>query len=170
MRNTGFWVAYFLLLVAQILLSNYFRFTPYVTLSILPVMVLCITTRIKAPVCMLIAFLTGLAVDWLSEGLLGLNALSLVPVALVREPVIRLVFGEGLFARGEDFTLKGHGLPKVFLAMILLQALFLLVYIWADGAGLRPLWFEFARFFASLPAGVLISALTLNVLAADAHR
>ena len=170
MRKTGFWVAYFLLLVAQILLSNYFRFTPYVTLSILPVMVLCITTRIKAPACMLIAFLTGLTVDWLSEGLLGLNALALVPVALVREPVIRLVFGEGLFARGEDFTVKGHGITKVFLAMILLQALFLLVYVWADGAGLRPLWFSLARFGASLPAGVLVSALTLNVLAADAHR
>ena len=170
MRNTGFWVAYFLLLVAQILLSNYFRFTPYVTLSILPVMVLCISTRIKAPACMLIAFLTGLTVDWLSEGLLGLNALALVPVALVREPVIRLIFGEGLFARGEDFTVKGHGAIKVFLAMILLQALFLAVYIWADGAGLRPLWFSIARFGASLPVGVLVSALTLNVLAADAHR
>ena len=67
MNKSGFWVAYFLLLVAQILLSNYFRFTPYVTLSILPIMVLCISTRIKTPWCMLIAFVSGLAVDWLSR-------------------------------------------------------------------------------------------------------
>ena len=83
MRKSGFWVAYFLLLVAQILLSNYFLFTPYITLSILPVMVLCISTRIAPYVCMLIAFGSGLMVDWLSEGVLGLNAFALVPVALL---------------------------------------------------------------------------------------
>lgn len=170
MRKSGFWVAYFLLLVAQILLSNYFLFTPYITLSILPVMVLCISTRIKPYVCMLIAFGSGLMVDWLSEGVLGLNAFALVPVALLRNPVIRLVYGEGLFTRKEDFTVKGHGFAKVIMAILMVQALFLTLYIWADGAGLRPLWFSLARFFASLPAGLVVSLLTLNVLAADPHR
>ena len=152
MRKSGFWVAYFLLLVAQILLSNYFLFTPYITLSILPVMG------------------SGLMVDWLSEGVLGLNAFALVPVALLRNPVIHLVYGEGLFTRKEDFTVKGHGVAKVIMAILMVQALFLALYIWADGAGLRPLWFSLARFFASLPAGLVVSLLTLNVLAADPHR
>ena len=149
MRKSGFWVAYFLLLVAQILLSNYFLFTPYITLSILPVMVLCISTRIKPYVC---------------------NAFALVPVALLRNPVIHLVYGEGLFTRKEDFTVKSHGVAKVIMAILMVQALFLALYIWADGAGLRPLWFSLARFFASLPAGLVVSLLTLNVLAADPHR
>ena len=170
MRKSGFWVAYFLLLVAQILLSNYFLFTPYITLSILPVMVLCISTRIAPYVCMLIAFVSGLMVDWLSEGVLGLNAFALVPVALLRNPVIHLVYGEGLFTRKEDFTVKGHGFAKVIMAILMVQALFLALYIWADGAGLRPLWFSLARFLASLPAGLVVSLLTLNVLAADPHR
>ena len=170
MRKSGFWVAYFLLLVAQILLSNYFLFTPYITLSILPVMVLCISTRIAPYVCMLIAFGSGLMVDWLSEGVLGLNAFALVPVALLRNPVIHLVYGEGLFTRKEDFTVKGHGVAKVIMAILMVQALFLVLYIWADGAGLRPLRFSLARFFASLPAGLVVSLLTLNVLAADPHR
>lgn len=170
MRKSGFWVAYSLLLVAQILLSNYFHFTPYITLSVLPVMVLCISTRIKSWACMVIAFFTGLAVDWLSEGVLGLNAFSLVPVALVRNPVIHLVYGEGLFTRKEDFTVKSHGFAKVVMAILMVQALFLSLYIWADGAVLRPFWFGMARFGASLLAGLLVSLLTLNVLAADPHR
>ena len=170
MNKSGFWVAYFLLLVAQILLSNYFRFTPYVTLSILPIMVLCISTRIKTPWCMLIAFVSGLAVVWLSEGVLGLNALALVPVALVRHPIIRMVFGESLLTRREDFTVQSHGLAKVLLALLMAQAVFLAIYIWADNAGMRPFWFGLARFSASLPAGMLVSAFTFNVLAADQHR
>lgn len=170
MRKSGFWVAYSLLLVAQILLSNYFTFTPYITLSILPVMVLCISTRIQPYMCMLIAFFSGLIVDWLSEGVLGLNAFSLVPVALLRNPVIHLVYGEGLFTRKEDFTVKSHGFAKVVMAILMMQTLFLAPYIWADGAGLRPFWFGLARFFASLPAGLVVSLLTLNVLAADQHR
>ena len=109
-------------------------------------------------------------VDWLSEGVLGLNAFALVPVALLRNPVIHLVYGEGLFTRKEDFTVKGHGFAKVIMAILMVQALFLALYIWADGAGLRPLRFSLARFFASLPAGLVVSLLTLNVLAADPHR
>ena len=170
MNKSGFWVAYFLLLVAQILLSNYFRFTPYVTLSILPIMVLCISTRIKTPWCMLIAFVSGLAVDWLSEGVLGLNALALVPVALVRHPIIRMVFGESLLTRREDFTVQSHGLAKVLLALLMAQAVFLAIYIWADNAGMRPFWFNFTRWAASLTAGTLLSLIAVTALAPDTRK
>ena len=170
MRKPEFWIAYILLLMAQILISNYCSFTPYVTLTLLPVMVLCISLRIPTYGCMAIAFGTGLLVDWLTEGVLGLNALALVPVALVRVPMVRLVFGDGLFARKEDFTLNSHGFPQVALAVLLAQALFLLIYIWADGAGMRPLSFNAIRFGASLLAGFLLSLLTLNVLASDIRR
>jgi hypothetical protein len=163
MRKSGFWVAYFLLLVAQILLSNYFLFTPYITLSILPVMVLCISTRIAPYVCMLIAFGSGLMVDWLSEGVLGLNAFALVPVALLRNPVIHLVYGEGLFTRKEDFTVRKNGIGKVTLAILLVQALFLLLYIWADGAGTRPFWFNALRFGASLAAGYAAAIIVMMI-------
>ena len=60
MRKSAFWVVYLILLLGQLLISNYFNFTPYITLSILPVMVLCISTRISTPVTMIIAFCGGL--------------------------------------------------------------------------------------------------------------
>ena len=64
---------------------------------------------------------------------------------------------------------KGH-LSNTSSAMLLAQAVFLLVYIWADGAGTRPLWFNAARFGASLVAGFLVSLLTLPVLASDSRK
>ena len=170
MRKSGFWAAYALLVVLQLLLSNYFQFTPYIMLSILPVMVLCIPIRVGTVGAMLIAAATGFTVDLLAEGVLGLNAIALIPVAYARNSIIRLVFGGELFARKEDFSVRRSGFGKVAMALLLAQALFLLVFIWIDAAGTRPLWFLSARFGASLGAGFLLSLLTLDVLAPDPRK
>ena len=71
MRNS-FALTYVLLTVAQMVLSNYFHFTPYMMITILPVMVLCIPTNVGTVKAMLIAFATGLAVDFFAEGTLGI--------------------------------------------------------------------------------------------------
>lgn len=170
MRKTNFWTAYLLLLLAQLLLSNFFQLTPYVTLSILPVLILCIPTRVGPVGTMGIAFVSALAVDLLSEGVLGLNAFALVPVALLRNPVIRLIFGDELFARKEDFSVQRSGFGKVAMAIFLLQLLFISLYVWADGAATRPLWFDLARIGASTFAGFLVSLLVAGVLAPDTRR
>ena len=119
---------------------------------------------------MVIAFATGFVVDLLSEGILGLNVLALVPVAFVRKEVIRLIFGGELFARKEDFAVRKNGFGKVLMAIFLVQALFLAIYIWADGAGTRPLTFQAIRFGASLVAGVLVSLLIIDILAPDTRK
>ncbi len=170
MRKSGFWAAYALLLVLQLLLSNYFLFTPYIMLTILPVMVLCIPIRVGTVGAMLIAAASGFVVDLLAEGVLGLNAIALIPVAYARNSIIRLIFGGELFARQEDFSVRRSGFAKVSLAVLLAQMLFLLVYVWVDAAGTRPLWFLAARFGASLGAGFLLSLLTLEVLAPDPRK
>ena len=170
MKRSAFWLAYFLLLIAQLLISNYFVFTPYVTLSILPVMVLCIPIRIPRVWVLLVAFVSGLLVDLLSEGLLGLNALALVPVAYVRDGLLRLVFGGELFSRKENFTVSSNGFLPIAMVILLAQALFLLIYVWVDSAGARPFLFNLWRFLASLGAGVVVSLLPLNVLATEARR
>ena len=170
MKRGDFWIAYVLLLVAQLLLSNYFHVTPYIFLTILPVMVLCIPIRVGTTGAMLIAALTGLTVDYLSEGVLGLNALALIPVAYFRNGIIGLVFGRELFARKEDFSVERCGFGKVAMALFLSTLLFLVIYIWADGTGTRPLWFNGLRLAASLGASFVVSLLTLGVLAPDPRK
>ena len=166
----GFWIAYVLLLMAQLLLSNYFHVTPYIFLTLLPVMVLCIPIRMGTIGAMLIAGLSGLVIDFLSEGVLGLNALSIIPVAYARNGIIGLIFGPELFARKEDFSVGRCGFGKVAAALFLSLLIFLVIYIWADGAGTRPLWFNGLRLLASLGASFLLSLLTLNVLAPDPRK
>ena len=80
----NFGLLYTLLVICQILICNYFQFSPYAMISILPVMTLCMPLNISTVRCMLTAFVSALAVDWLSEGIIGLNAASILPVALLR--------------------------------------------------------------------------------------
>ena len=170
MRKSEFWIVYLLMLAAQLLLSNYIKLTPYVMVSILPVMVLCIPTRIGPAFTMCIAFLTALVVDLFAEGVLGLNCFALVAVAGLRNPVIRLIFGRDLFARKEDFSVRRNSFGKVALAIFIVQLAFVALYVWADGAATRPAWFNLARTGASTLAGFLLSLLCVPVLAPDTRR
>ena len=71
MKRGSYYLVFALLAVVQMVLCNYFTFTPYIVLSILPVMVLTIPIRLNTIWTMCIAFVTGLAVDLLAEGLIG---------------------------------------------------------------------------------------------------
>lgn len=170
MNKTGFFLSFAILVIMQICICNFFNVSQYVVLSILPVMILFLPIKKGTAFALFTAFLTGLAVDLLADGMLGLNVLALVPVAYARRGIISLVFGEEIYARQEDITIKRQGLWKVTVAIIMAQALFLVVYILADGAGTRPMWFNLARFGASLAAGYLLSLIVANILTSDSNR
>lgn len=169
MTRNHFFLSYLLLLILQMLLCNYLNLSPYVSLSILPVLILMLPIRFGTLFAMILAFVSGLAVDWLSEGVIGLNALALVPVALARKGIIYLVFGSEFFARKENISLRKHGFAKMSVAIVMAQSLFLLIYIWADGAATRPFSFNAGRFFVSLIAGWLLSLLLSKALAINDH-
>ncbi|MBR1872923.1 MAG: rod shape-determining protein MreD [Bacteroidales bacterium] len=166
----NFYLQYVLLVVAQILICNFFHFTPYVTLSILPVLALCVPVKVSTPAGLMIAFATGLAVDFLAEGVVGINTFALVSVALVRRGLVRRIFGEELIVRGENFSVRRAGPLKVTFAIFLVQTLFMVLYIWADGASARPFSFNLWRVVASIAAGVLIGFPIADMLTPEDRR
>lgn len=165
-----FLVFYLLLAAAQMLICNYLHLTAYVMPSILPVLVLCLPTKIKTAAALPIAFLTGLVVDLVAEGAIGINTAALLPVGLLRRSICNFIFGEELVIRGEDFSISKYGLPKVLFAIFLVQCIFLGGYLWADGAAMRPMEFNLIRFAASLGTGMLLSIPAVNMLAPDDRR
>ena len=165
-RVSFFWM-FVILTVAQMLITNYLHLSYYITLSILPALILFLPIRIGTVGAMCIAFITGWSVDFFAEGLIGINMLALVPVAFVRRPLLSLVFGGEIFARQEDPSAGKSGVGSVLLAILLAQALFLLIYVWADGAGLRPGWFNVVRFLLSLGIGTVLSMFAADLLTGD---
>jgi hypothetical protein len=139
-------------------------------LSILPAMVMCIPLSVGTTGCMLIAFITGLSVDWLSEGLIGINAAALLPVALARQTFIRIFLGEDIINRKDSFSIRKNGIGKVSIAMAAAYMVFLGIYIFLDGAGTRPFWFCAARFGVSLIVNMSLAFLTANILTPDDRK
>ena len=162
MRQTT--LKYILLFLAQVVLWNFFNFSQYLLIVFLPAMILCLPVSRSTVQAMLIAFLTGLAADFLVTGQLGLTAFALVPAALLRRPVISLVFGSELFVRGEELSIQRQGWQKFLLAILLLTAVFLLFYLWVDNAGMHPFWFMAVRFTASLAVSAAVSMLIANLM------
>ena len=152
--GNNFGLLYCLMLVCQIIICNFSPVGPYVTLSLLPAMILCTPLSINTVGCMLLAFGSGLAVDWLSEGVIGINAASLVPVALARNYILKIFFGKA----------------KVSAALMTAIAIFLGIYIMLDGAGTRETWFNFTIFGGSLIANWLLSLLVAHLLTPDDRR
>lgn len=171
MKNgNNFKLLYCLLLICQIVLCNFSPLGPYITLSLLPAMIFCIPMSVSTAVCMIIAFGSGLAIDWLSEGLIGINAASLVPVALARKSIVRIFFGEDLITRGDSFSVNKYGTAKVSAALMSSIAVFLLFYVILDGAGTRPMWFNLAYFGASLLCNWILALLVTHLLTPDDRK
>ncbi len=168
--NQKFGILYFLMLICQVILCNFSPLGPYIVLTMLPAMILCIPLTVNTIWCMIIAFASGLAVDWLSEGLIGINAASLIPVALARKSIIRLFFGEDLITRKDSFSFNKFGAVKVSAALITSLAIFLGIYVLLDGAGTRPQWFNWAYFGSSLACNWLLALLVTHILTPDDRK
>lgn len=168
--NQNFGIMYTLMLICQIALCNFSPVGPYIMLSVLPAMVLCIPLTVSTIGCMFIAFASGLATDWMSEGLIGINAASLVPVALSRRTIIRVFFGEDLINRKDSFSFNKFGTAKVSAAILTSLAIYLAFYVVLDGAGTRPLWFSLSYFGASLVCNWILSLLVTHILTPDDRK
>lgn len=149
---------------------NYLNLSQYLMIAFLPAMILCIHIDKGDIYSMIVAFITGFIVDFFVGGMLGLTSLALVPVALARRGIIRLVFGQEVFSRVENISIRRQGIGKMALGITMATALFLLVYIWADGAGTRPLWVNILKLALSLLASVPASLFIAELLAAEDSR
>lgn len=167
-HNLG--LMYVLLMICQIFLCNFTHLGPHIMLSLLPAMILCIPTSVGTVTCMLIAFASGFATDSLADGLLGLNAAALLPVAASRKWFISIFLGEDLIARNDSFSIRKNGLGKVSLALMASTMLFLVIYIFLDGAGTRPFWFCLTKFTLSMICNWLLGIMVINTLTADDRK
>lgn len=154
-RNASF--LFFLFLLAQVLVSYMFQTGPWCVLTLLPAMIFCLPAGRSTLHLMAVAFLSGLAVDFFADGIVGLNAFSLVPVALVRRFLLVRVFNEELVSRGESISWRKWGLARIFRCALVVTALFLLLYVTVDAAGERSFWACLSTFACSLPADLLLS-------------
>ena len=80
-----------------------------------------------------------------------------MPVALVRRFLLVRLFNEELVTRGESISWRKWGLVRILGCVLILTALFLLLYVAVDAAGERSFWACLSTFACSLPLDLLLS-------------
>lgn len=164
---TNIFFPYMLILLLQIIVTGAFDVSPMLIISVLPALIVCLPNRYPTIVAMLIAFATGLAVDVFAEGTLGLTAAALLPVAFVRKTLVKLLFGEDLYARGEEISMAQHGVAKVFTMLAVSLFIYLFIYIWADGAGMRTFGFNALRMLYSFILSIILCFIASTSMISD---
>lgn len=116
MNNFRYIVIFILLIAFQAMLNGCFTFIPLFYISILPAALVMLPYTLPAVPYMLIAFASGITVDVLSDGVIGLNAAAYTAIAYFRKPVITIIQGKGRF-----------------LENLIFYSIFFLVYLGLDG-------------------------------------
>lgn len=160
--NKNLTFTYILMLFVQVIICQIFQFGPYCIPTLLPVMLMCMPTDWSSLKCMVVAFLSGLFVDFFGDGLLGLNAFALVPLAFVRNFILSKSFNEDLIARGELISWRKWGVLLILRTAVLFIALFLALYIVMDAAGERGFLPCLQTFGISLATNIVLGVGVLH--------
>lgn len=159
MRQSSYFIVYLLLCIVQALFDNFFLFSQYVVLSILPVLIMSLPPRHGTPFAIIIAFLTGALVDFIGTGSLGLTSIALLPVALMRMPILRLVSEDDYAFYRNDPPATHQSTSEALLCNIFAYIIYFAVFIPVESAGTRPFWFDALRFLISGTVSLLLGFL-----------
>lgn len=93
MKN-GKLAIFIIITILQIIICKYLGFSILVTVNLLPAVMLFAKVELSPLVLMLLGFGAGMTVDLFGEGLIGLNAFSMVLLAALRQPLHNMVLGK----------------------------------------------------------------------------
>lgn len=164
MKYGNFFILYAVLLVLQVILTFLLDFTQLFTPALLPAMILCIPLTIGTPVTILIAFASGLLIDFFSGGVPGMTSAALLPVAFLKGYIMKLFFDDETFERIEELSIRKLGLLRIMYCAIVMTFLFLVIYVWIDGAGTRPFGFNLERILISTALNILPAIVAVDLL------
>ena len=151
-----FFVLVFLL---QLAISNYVNLGPWITISLIPFLILQLPVQRTPHVALLSAFGLGLLLDWLSAGVLGLNAFAAVMTAAPHCLLYRRLLNNDRYEETRILRLRDIGFSKYFHYLLILTAIYLAAYLLLDCVSVRPIGFILVKFVASTLASTALGLL-----------
>lgn len=142
MKNFEYIFIYVILCLAQCFVSQTVYLSAYLTLSMLPALVMSLPLKMRPHQTMIIAFFTGFFVDFFTDGMLGLSSIGLVLVALLQKDIVRI-------------TNSQNSIGSLLIAYLL----FFICYTLFDAAGHRPFSFIVLKIAVSSAASLVFGLL-----------
>lgn len=161
-----------LLIVCQILLSEYVNIWPVLYIAIFPQFIILLPPAMDKMAYMIAAFALGLATDIFADGVLGLNAAALVAIAYARPLLLKAVFSRTGIDSTENMPLLTRFVEprKLLLLNALMLLIFFAVYVMLDSAGSLPLWYAILKIILCVAINSIISIICNVVLFAKFLR
>lgn len=139
------------------IIYNFIYLGPYIFISLLPILILILPIKRTNIHSMLDAFIVGIVVDLLADGVIGLNTIALIPIGAIRRILISAIFGQDVINREDNLSIRKQGLLKLSLVITLLQLTFITIYVIGDSSGTRPLNFILIRIICSTITSSILS-------------
>ncbi|MCI1719839.1 MAG: rod shape-determining protein MreD [Bacteroidales bacterium] len=146
-------------LIIQLLICEFVNIWPPLYIAVFPLFIMMLPADFKPGFLMLTAFIAGLLIDALSDGLLGLNATSLTAVAFFKRPLMKSIarYEAGGGAGARDVNSKHLGFQKFFTFLLLSYSIFFVCYVILDDLGSGSATFLIIRLLINIIANLLIA-------------
>ena len=160
MRNNPLRILLFaLLFIFQAVAGNHLDFGPWIYFCVIPLLIINIPIKNSPNVAMLAAFAIGLALDFATDGVPGLNAAAAVLLAALRKPLYRRWVSIDWKKDGTVPGLQNAGTVKYLFYLFLCTLIYITAYTLLDCFSLRPFWFILGRIAASTVVDTLVAAI-----------
>lgn len=143
-------------LVIQLLICEFANIWPPLYIAVFPLFILMLPHDMNNALLMIVAFISGLLIDALSDGLLGLNATSMTAIAFFKPMFIKSLARIDTFA-SQNITSKHLGFQKFFTFLLLSYTVFFLCYVMLDDLGSGTVTFMIIRILVNIAANLVIA-------------
>lgn len=157
-----------IMIICQMLLGEYVNIWPLLYIAIFPQFMILLPPTMNRSAYLLVAFIFGLGIDILCDGVMGLNAGALVAMAYIRPLVLKLIIPKASFDTYENAPLvpRTLELPKLALLYAIMFTVFFTVYIFLDGAASFTFGYTVLKLLVCIAANCII-ALLCNIALLD---
>lgn len=151
-----------LIVIIQTIISNFLHTGTYVTVSLLPLLLLMMPVHWPTARLLIVCVAVSLPVDIFAEGVTGMNVAALLPAAMVRDGMIRLFTTNGSREREGYISTDWMGRPRFIILVSAILIVFLSLYVTFECAGARPALFILLKTLASYAVNLVLYLILQN--------
>lgn len=145
-----------ILLLIQLVTDEYINVFPLLHIAVFPLLIIILPDNIKPIALMVIAFLFGLIIDAISDGVIGLNAAALVGVAFFKQPLLYAMLNKSNLIDMVVISSKNIKTGLYICICGILYSIFFFIYIVLDGITSADILYSLIRFAVDVTINLLI--------------
>lgn len=157
---------FILIFLLQVILNNSVMFSIYVYLVPICFVILSFDARTHPVKSMAAAFILGILIDFLSNGVPGLHASALTAMAFFRTLMLDGLFSPDYDESGNVPSVWNMGAGNYLIYSMLSCLVFFVFYVFLESMGVTGILFDLKRIFF----GVLSNTVLMMLFSAAIHR